>query len=80
MAVAALDFGVAKAAGQSLTDKTLMTGFGALVGTPEFALLAGMAGTTWGLKQPAEAKRLPKNSVVYGSASGDNGLSSCFNL
>jgi WD40 repeat protein len=27
---------VAKAAGQALTDKTLMTGFGALVGTPEY--------------------------------------------
>ena len=31
-----IDFGVAKAAGQSLTDKTLMTGLGALVGTPEY--------------------------------------------
>jgi serine/threonine protein kinase/tetratricopeptide (TPR) repeat protein len=31
-----IDFGVAKDAGQSLTDKTLMTGFGALVGTPEY--------------------------------------------
>jgi len=31
-----IDFGVAKAAGQSLTDKTLMTAFGALVGTPEY--------------------------------------------
>jgi WD40 repeat protein len=31
-----IDFGVAKAAGQSLTDKTLMTGFGAIVGTPEY--------------------------------------------
>jgi tetratricopeptide (TPR) repeat protein len=31
-----IDFGVAKAAGQSLTDKTLVTGFGALVGTPEY--------------------------------------------
>jgi serine/threonine protein kinase/formylglycine-generating enzyme required for sulfatase activity len=31
-----IDFGVAKAAGQSLTDKTLMTGFGVLVGTPEY--------------------------------------------
>src|SRR5262249_19964103 len=31
-----IDFGVAKAAGQSLTDKTLMTGFGAMVGTPEY--------------------------------------------
>ena len=28
-----IDFGVAKAAGQSLTDKTLVTGFGAIVGT-----------------------------------------------
>ncbi len=31
-----IDFGVAKATGQSLTDKTLMTGFGAVVGTPEY--------------------------------------------
>jgi serine/threonine protein kinase/formylglycine-generating enzyme required for sulfatase activity len=31
-----IDFGVAKAAGQTLTDKTLMTGFGALIGTPEY--------------------------------------------
>ena len=31
-----IDFGVAKAAGQSLTDKTLVTGFGAVVGTPEY--------------------------------------------
>src|SRR6516164_6028215 len=31
-----IDFGVAKAAGQSLTDKTLLTSFGALVGTPEY--------------------------------------------
>jgi serine/threonine protein kinase/formylglycine-generating enzyme required for sulfatase activity len=31
-----IDFGVAKAAGQALTDKTLMTGFGAFVGTPEY--------------------------------------------
>ena len=31
-----IDFGVAKATGQSLTEKTLMTGFGALVGTPEY--------------------------------------------
>jgi serine/threonine protein kinase/tetratricopeptide (TPR) repeat protein len=31
-----IDFGVAKAAGPSLTDQTLMTGFGALVGTPEY--------------------------------------------
>src|SRR5262249_48509852 len=31
-----IDFGVAKAAGQSLTEKTLVTGFGALVGTPEY--------------------------------------------
>jgi serine/threonine protein kinase len=30
-----IDFGVAKAAGQLLTDRTLMTGFGAIVGTPE---------------------------------------------
>src|SRR5581483_1111326 len=31
-----IDFGVAKAAGQSLTERTLMTGFGAVVGTPEY--------------------------------------------
>ena len=31
-----IDFGVAKAAGQSLTDMTLVTGFGAVVGTPEY--------------------------------------------
>jgi serine/threonine protein kinase/tetratricopeptide (TPR) repeat protein len=31
-----IDFGVAKAAGPTLTDKTLMTGFGAVVGTPEY--------------------------------------------
>jgi serine/threonine protein kinase/tetratricopeptide (TPR) repeat protein len=31
-----IDFGVAKAAGQSLTEKTLVTGFGAIVGTPEY--------------------------------------------
>src|SRR5207248_2109322 len=31
-----IDFGVAKAAGQSLTEKTLVTGFGNLVGTLEY--------------------------------------------
>jgi tetratricopeptide (TPR) repeat protein len=31
-----IDFGVAKAAGQSLTEKTLVTGFGAVVGTLEY--------------------------------------------
>jgi serine/threonine protein kinase len=31
-----IDFGVAKAAGQSLTAKTLITGFGAIVGTLEY--------------------------------------------
>src|SRR5213078_2597130 len=31
-----IDFGVAKAAGQPLTDHTLATGFGAVVGTPEY--------------------------------------------
>jgi serine/threonine protein kinase/WD40 repeat protein len=31
-----IDFGVAKAAGQSLTDRTLVTGFGAIVGTLEY--------------------------------------------
>src|SRR5262245_45093943 len=34
--VKVIDFGVAKAAGQPLTDKTLVTGFGAVVGTPEY--------------------------------------------
>ena len=31
-----IDFGVAKATGRALTDKTLTTGFGAVVGTPEY--------------------------------------------
>src|SRR5207248_588869 len=31
-----IDFGVAKATGQSLTDQTLVTGFGAIVGTLEY--------------------------------------------
>src|SRR5439155_14803771 len=31
-----IDFGVAKAAGQSLTEKTLITSFGAIVGTLEY--------------------------------------------
>ncbi len=31
-----IDFGVAKAAGQSLTEQTLVTGFGAIVGTLEY--------------------------------------------
>jgi serine/threonine protein kinase len=31
-----IDFGVAKAAGQALTDKTLVTGFGTIVGTLEY--------------------------------------------
>jgi serine/threonine protein kinase len=31
-----IDFGVAKAIGQQLTDKTIYTGFGALVGTPTY--------------------------------------------
>jgi eukaryotic-like serine/threonine-protein kinase len=31
-----IDFGLAKATGQALTEKTLITGFGALVGTPEY--------------------------------------------
>ncbi len=31
-----IDFGVAKATGPALTDRTLMTGFGAVVGTPEY--------------------------------------------
>jgi hypothetical protein len=31
-----IDFGVAKAAGSQLTDATLVTGFGAIVGTPEY--------------------------------------------
>jgi tetratricopeptide (TPR) repeat protein len=34
--VKVIDFGVAKAAGQPLTDKTLVTGFGAIVGTLEY--------------------------------------------
>ena len=31
-----IDFGIAKATGQQLTDRTLVTGFGAVVGTPEY--------------------------------------------
>ncbi|WP_020474732.1 protein kinase domain-containing protein [Zavarzinella formosa] len=31
-----IDFGIAKATGQALTDRTLMTGFGAVLGTPEY--------------------------------------------
>jgi eukaryotic-like serine/threonine-protein kinase len=31
-----IDFGIAKAAGQPLTEKTLVTGLGAVVGTPEY--------------------------------------------
>jgi eukaryotic-like serine/threonine-protein kinase len=34
--VKVIDFGVAKATGRRLTDKTLFTSFGALVGTPEY--------------------------------------------
>jgi serine/threonine protein kinase len=34
--VKVIDFGVAKETGQSLTDKTLFTGFGALFGTPVY--------------------------------------------
>jgi serine/threonine protein kinase/tetratricopeptide (TPR) repeat protein len=34
--VKVIDFGVAKAISQRLTDQTLITGFGALVGTPEY--------------------------------------------
>src|SRR5439155_554670 len=34
--VKVIDFGVAKAAGSALTEKTLFTGFGAVVGTPEY--------------------------------------------
>src|SRR5262249_26028707 len=31
-----IDFGVAKATGHQLTENTLVTGFGAIVGTPEY--------------------------------------------
>ena len=34
--VKVIDFGVAKAVGQTLTEKTLVTNFGAVVGTPEY--------------------------------------------
>jgi serine/threonine protein kinase/tetratricopeptide (TPR) repeat protein len=34
--VKVIDFGVAKATGQKLTEATLFTGFGAVVGTPEY--------------------------------------------
>ena len=36
MVAKVIDFGVAKAIGQQLTDKTIYTGFGALVGTPTY--------------------------------------------
>lgn len=35
-AVKVIDFGVAKATGQALTDRTLVTGLGAVLGTPEY--------------------------------------------
>jgi serine/threonine protein kinase len=35
-----IDFGVAKATGQALTQRTLNTGFGAVVGTPQYMSLA----------------------------------------
>jgi eukaryotic-like serine/threonine-protein kinase len=31
-----IDFGVAKATGQQLTDNTLVTGFGSIIGTLEY--------------------------------------------
>src|SRR5262249_30086753 len=34
--VKVIDFGIAKATGQKLTEATLFTGFGAVVGTPEY--------------------------------------------
>jgi serine/threonine protein kinase/tetratricopeptide (TPR) repeat protein len=34
--VKVIDFGIAKAVGQPLTDRTLVTGLGAVVGTPEY--------------------------------------------
>src|SRR5690606_12141008 len=34
--VKVIDFGVAKATGQRLTERTLFTGFGAVIGTPEY--------------------------------------------
>jgi serine/threonine protein kinase len=34
--VKVIDFGVAKATGRPLTERTLFTGFGAVVGTPEY--------------------------------------------
>ncbi|MFO0888133.1 MAG: serine/threonine-protein kinase [Isosphaeraceae bacterium] len=34
--VKVIDFGVAKAAGQQLTERTLVTGFGKIIGTPEY--------------------------------------------
>jgi eukaryotic-like serine/threonine-protein kinase len=40
-----IDFGVAKATGERLTDRTLATGFGALVGTPEYMSPEQAAGT-----------------------------------
>ena len=34
--VKVIDFGIAKATGMPLTEKTLLTGFGAVIGTPEY--------------------------------------------
>src|SRR5262249_30039604 len=44
--VKVIDFGVAKALGQELTDKTLFTGFAQMVGTPLYMSpeQAGMSG------------------------------------
>src|SRR5262249_24877381 len=44
--VKVIDFGVAKALGQELTDKTLFTGFAQMVGTPLYMSLeqAGLSG------------------------------------
>ena len=56
-----IDFGVAKAAGQPLTDRTLVTGFGAVVGTLEY-----MSPEQAELEQPRH--RHPQRHLLAGRA------------
>ena len=56
-----IDFGVAKATGQQLTEQTLHTGFGAVVGTPEY-MSPEQAGV-----QPAR-HRHPQRRLLAGRA------------
>ena len=53
-----IDFGVAKAAGQRLTEQTLFTGFGAIVGTLEYMSPgAGGAQSAWTSTRAATSTR-----------------------